>query len=278
MRDYGVVSPKFWIGETGKLLRGDPEAQVLALYLITSPHSNMTGIFHCPILYMSHETGIPIEGAGKALARLIEAGFCRYESATETVFVVRMAAFQIGEGLKAGDKRVIGLRKEVARMPNSPLKSMFLNIYGEKFQLADLAKNDSPCEAPSEPHRSQDQDQDQEQEKDIPPVPSKRSGPIEIKTFLENCKLNTEKPIPENDPVFAYAEETGIPHEFLRLAWREFVERSSDSGKRYRDWRKAFRNCIRGNWYKLWWCRPDGDYELTTTGVQAQRKHSGAAA
>jgi len=117
-----------------------------------------------------------------------------------------------------------------------------------------------------------------ETETDSPPVPSKRSGPIEIKTFLENCKLNTEKPIPENDPVFAYAEETGIPHEFLRLAWREFVERSSDSGKRYRDWRKAFRNCIRGNWYKLWWCRPDGDYELTTTGVQAQRKHSGAAA
>ena len=57
MRDYGIVSPRFWIGETGKKLRGNPNEQVLALYLMTSPHANMIGVFHCPILYMAHETG-----------------------------------------------------------------------------------------------------------------------------------------------------------------------------------------------------------------------------
>ena len=33
MRDYGQVTPAFWIGETGKKLRGDVNAQVLAMYL-----------------------------------------------------------------------------------------------------------------------------------------------------------------------------------------------------------------------------------------------------
>lgn len=51
MRDYGSVSPQFWIGKTGKALRGKPEAQLLALYLMTCPHANMIGVFHCPVMY-----------------------------------------------------------------------------------------------------------------------------------------------------------------------------------------------------------------------------------
>jgi hypothetical protein len=67
MRDFGKVNPQFWIGSTGKRLRGNPEAQLVALYLMTCPHANMIGVFHCPILYISHETGLPLEGASKGL-------------------------------------------------------------------------------------------------------------------------------------------------------------------------------------------------------------------
>lgn len=164
MRDYGIVSPRFWIGETGKQLRGDAESQVLALYLMTCPHSTMTGVFHCPVLYMAHETGLGMEGATKALARLSEVGFCEYEEASETVFVVRMAAYQIGESLKPGDKRILGLHREVERMPETRMKTRFLEVYGVPFRLIEQEKKESPIEAPSKPHRSQEQDQEQEQE------------------------------------------------------------------------------------------------------------------
>lgn len=97
MRDYGKVAPSFWIGATGKALRGDANAQLLALYLMTSPHSNMIGVFHCPVLYMAHETGITFEGASEALRRLVEVGFCTYEGESETVFVHRMAASRRGQ-------------------------------------------------------------------------------------------------------------------------------------------------------------------------------------
>lgn len=166
MRDYGKVSPQFWIGETGKQLRGDANAQVLALYLMTCPHSTMTGVFHCPILYMAHETGMGIEGATKALARLSEVGFCQYDEASETVFVVRMAAYQIGESLKPNDNRVAGLRKEVERMPESRAKSRFLSVYGVAFGLVEPGKKGRASKGPRKPLVSQEQEQEQEQEKE----------------------------------------------------------------------------------------------------------------
>lgn len=148
LRDYGIVSPKFWIGETGKQLRGDPISQVVATYLMTSPHSTMTGIFHLPLLYVSHETGLPQKGASKALERLIQIRFCEYEMPTETVFVIRMAAYQIAESLSPGDKRVLGLKREVERMPSHLMRQRFLEVYGRAFHLVPAEWKPSPIEAP----------------------------------------------------------------------------------------------------------------------------------
>lgn len=170
MRDYGVVTPKFWIGGTGKDLRGNMEAQLLALYLMTSPHANMIGVFHCPLVYMMHETGLTIEGASKGLRSLIEAGFCKYDEATEEVFVVRMAAFQIGEVLSPSDKRCIGVAREISKVGSNDLQIEFYAIYSVAFNLT-LAQQKppetgSPFEAPSKPLRSQEQEQEQEQKRE----------------------------------------------------------------------------------------------------------------
>ena len=105
MRDYSKVNGQFWIGKTGKALRGDAQAQIVAMYLVTSPHSNMIGVFHCPVLYIAHETGLTIEGASKGLQRLIEGEYCTYDEASDTVFVHEMAKYQIGESLIPNDKQ-----------------------------------------------------------------------------------------------------------------------------------------------------------------------------
>lgn len=165
MRDYGKVSPQFWIGETGKLLRGNLESQVLALYLMTNPHATMTGVFHCPIIYMAHETGLSVEGASKGLARLIEVGFCEYDEASESVFVVKMAAYQIDDCLKPEDKRVLGLQKEVAKMLPARFQQRFVEVYGTRFHLTKHGETNSPLQAPSKPLPSQEQEQEQEQDK-----------------------------------------------------------------------------------------------------------------
>lgn len=174
MRDYGVVSPKFWIGETGKALRGHPEAQVLALYLMTSPHANAIGLFHCPILYMAHETGLGMEGASKGLQQLVEGGFCSYDAPSETVFVKRMAAYQIAEVVKPDDKRSKWLQKEYDKLPEGLLKAEFFAIYSVAFGIKGRAANDEHGEAPSKPLASQEHDQEQDQDQE-PNKPSASS-------------------------------------------------------------------------------------------------------
>lgn len=113
------------------------------------------------------------------------------------------------------------------------------------------------------------QNQEQEQGASAPPPKSRKRSETTIADWLATVEGDA---IPADDPVFDYAAKVGIPPGFLLLAWTEFEARHLESGKRYKDWRAAFRKCVRDNWYRLWWVDPKtGDYALTTQGVQAQR-------
>jgi len=95
--------------------------------------------------------------------------------------------------------------------------------------------------------------------------------------WLDVCKAKGEKPIPEEDPLFAYADRVGINITLLQLHWDEFKLRMTDSGKRRRDWLQTMRDSVRGNWYRLWWMPPGREAELTTAGRQAMAFHESSA-
>ncbi len=269
MRDYGKVTPQFWLGETGKALRGDAGAQVVALYLMTGPHSEWTGVFHCPILYIAHETGLTIEGASKGLRRLIEAGFCSFDESSDTVFVFNMASYQIGDELKESDKRVTGLRNEVRKWPESRIKTEFLERYNVPFNLGFVKGDGSPFGAPSKPRARAGT---RTRAGNPPQPPQGGSSPIAFKTWIEQLKAIPEKPIPEGDPIFAYCESVGIPQEFLTLHWYRFKARHLKAAKRYRDWRAHFRDSVRGNYERIWVLTEGKPAMLTTVGEQARRE------
>jgi hypothetical protein len=163
MRDYAKVSPRFWTGETGQALaRRGSEALVVAVYLMTSPHSNMLGLYYQPVLYMAEETGLSPEGASKGLEACIEEGFCRYDHATKMVWVIEMASYQIGSTLDAKDKRCIGIQKDYMALPNCPFLPAFFDHYVEAYHLTERREfvvkqkvhalnGASPSEAPSKP-------------------------------------------------------------------------------------------------------------------------------
>lgn len=102
-----------------------------------------------------------------------------------------------------------------------------------------------------------------------------------MKTWLQNIKAAGEKPVPEDDSIFEYADQVGIPIEFLRLCWAEFKDQYVNGGrssKRYTDWRQTFRNAVRGNWFRLWALDAEGKAILTTQGRFAERRHEEKAA
>lgn len=117
------------------------------------------------------------------------------------------------------------------------------------------------------------QKQKQKQKQKNPPKPPRGEPLRSLRDWIAHVKAKGELPIPEDDPIFSYAAEIGLPKEFLRLAWREFLNRYTQPGaKRYSDWRATYRNAVRGNWMKVW--RADGNgFTLTTQGVQASKAH-----
>lgn len=163
MREYSKITPQFWLGKTGKKLRGHPESQIVAFYLLTTPHANMLGLYYLPKMFIAHETGMTLEGACKGLSRCIEAGFCLYDEESEMVWVIEMAIHQIGE-LKASDNRCVGIQNEYDKLPENLYFQDFYAKYSSIFHMKKSRGNISPSEAPCKPLRSQEQEQEQEQE------------------------------------------------------------------------------------------------------------------
>lgn len=150
MREYASISPRFWIGDTGRKLRGNPEAQVLALYLMSNHHTNMIGVYHCTLGYMAEDTGLTLKKAQDALRDLVAAGFCEYEAETDTVFVIQMAKYQVGEDLHPGDKRLAGIKKSYRNIGSDHIRSRFFATYSVAYSLEQIGPPAAPA-TPSAP-------------------------------------------------------------------------------------------------------------------------------
>jgi hypothetical protein len=145
MREYSKVSSRFWTGDTGKRIRAlGPVAQVVAMYLMTAPGSNMIGLYYLPLPTLAHETGIPFEGASEALRSLRTIGFARYDEASEVVWVPEMARHQLGDTIKPADKRHAGLLRELSLYAKCPYHNEFIAHYRDAFALGAVAPVDDP--------------------------------------------------------------------------------------------------------------------------------------
>ena len=269
MREYGKVAPTFWTGHTGKQIRAmGPDAQVIALYLMTSPHANMLGLYYLPLPYIAHETGSPFEGACKALQSLSEASFCSYDHDAEMVFVHEMAKYQIGEELKPTDKRVLGIERELSKLPKTNLIHDFMGRYAGPFHLSSNGKKTSPSEAPCKPLRSQEQEQEQEQEKNI----LRQEGAVDPTPHDEIISAYHEI-LPELPKVRVWSDKK---RKELRARWREDKRRQSVDW-----WRRFFtriRDCeflmgAKTEWQaNLGWIVQAGNFEKIMNGQYISAK------
>lgn len=266
MRDYAKVGPKFWMSGTGKAIRQrGSEGVVVALYLMTSPHSNMLGMYFQPTMYMAYETGLGIEGASKGLQVCIEEGFCLYDQPSEMVWVFEMAEYQIAEELKVSDLRCKGIQKEYESLPDCPYLYPFFQRYTSAFHLTKCRGLTSPTQAPSNPLRSQEQEQEQEQDKSTNPSglvvasPSAADQPDLLAAVAEG-QSQTEPPEPalpvgisippcphqEIIALYAAALPTlpqprvweGQRETNLRCRWRWVMTEKRKSGERLADTRE----------------------------------------
>lgn len=250
MRKYSSITPKFWIGKTGRKLRGDISAKLVAAYLLSCPNNDMTGVFYCPLCQISAETGLPLEAPSvplpspfqgplkdirEALETLQREDFAIYDYESEYVFVKKMALFQIAPELKPTDKRVTGIKTAIESMPEN-FKHLFIKEYNECFNLGfkDIPAPDfkefcsqtqdenktfaSPLEAPSKALRSQEQEQEQEQETYTRTEKSEKKSAVAENFAGREC----EKPVSLKTE--AIEEELPLEEQEASVSKKEIVE------------------------------------------------------
>lgn len=290
MRDYAKAVPKMWHGKTFKALRKHPEGLVVALYLMTSPSSNMLGLYAQPVLYMAYETGLGEEGARKGLQQCIEAGYCSYDDESEFVWVHEMASYQIASELKGSDLRCKGIQKDYDALPDNPFLGEFFDRYAEAFHLHGRRGEEGATQPPCKPLRSQEQEQEQEQEKDSssplrseegaansPSRPSGRKKREEttLSAYIDQCRSQGVKPLPEDHSIRGWASDAGICEEMLQVAWvafrERYVEDSKYKAKRYKDWPGHFANSVKERWFSLWFIGESGAVQWSSTGLQRKQ-------
>jgi hypothetical protein len=269
MRDYGKVYTSFWSSQNIQDLSDD--GKVLALYLMTCQHNTISGVFRLPDGYAAEDLKWSSERVSKGFTELLANGFANRCETTKWVWVIKHFEWNAPENpnqVKAAKKCAQSIPDECAWKPE------FMRLWGEYLGFSEAEINkplSNPSGTLSKPGAVTGAVA--VAGKEIPPNPPKggKKPSVVFRIFLDTCKANSEKPIPEDDKVFEYADEVGIPLDFLRICWHEFAERYSQADKKYKDWRAVFRKAVRGNWMKIWYADANGQYALTTVGIQAQR-------
>lgn len=100
-RSYWKRGP---IGEIAA--RGNSDLTLLAIYLLTSPRSNMVGIYHIDERNISKALGIGLERVTGLLEELANIGFIKYDFEENYVWILSAA---ISESVCANDNQVKGL-------------------------------------------------------------------------------------------------------------------------------------------------------------------------
>lgn len=217
MRDYGKLSPFFWTRGSGKRLRGNPDAQVVAAYLSTAPSANMIGIYYVSLASIASDTGITEDRVRAALAAIEAAGYAAYDFEAEIVWVPNHAQFEIGAELRAGDKRRPRIYAELRQVNDHRFADDFRRRYAPAYGLAPPSEGASKghpaanpnADAPSKGHagfapstgsgHKQDQDQDQGAGAGRSLGPDGDSGSA-FGAWREGIKAVTGKPVSQLAP------------------------------------------------------------------------------
>lgn len=113
-------------------------------------------------------------------------------------------------------------------------------------------------------------------------IKARQSKAVGLDAFMSGCRARGESVVSGYAPVFEYAEQAGIPDEFIRLAWDEFKRRHMPGGiweqTKREDWRQSFLAALQTNALRLWYfdAKSQG-FLLTTVGMQAELSTRSAA-
>lgn len=136
MRAFAKFPVRFWARKSTKEIKQmGSDKLLISIYLQTNTHSNMIGLYHLPLEYISIDTGLAEDQVHEVMESLKSINYCQYDDMNEYVWIVDFAADQTGLRLKEGDKRVRAIHKLLADMPELSFKDAFYEKYAMHYHL-----------------------------------------------------------------------------------------------------------------------------------------------
>lgn len=159
MRDYGKVHTSFWSSETIRSMSED--GRTLALYLLTSPHATLAGVFRLPDGYVCEDLQWDSERVSKAFSETLSKGFANRCETTKWVWLSKY--FEWNPPENPNQRKAAA--KLASQIPdNCCWKSLFTKTCA-KFLGEAKDHQTNPFETLPEPFRNQEQEQEQEKSK-----------------------------------------------------------------------------------------------------------------
>lgn len=151
MRDYGKVYGTFWTSETTGRLSDD--GKLLALYLMTTTHATISGVFRMPDGYVSEDLNWPVERVKQGFQELSEKGFATRCEDTKWAWVIKHLEWNPPEN----PNQIKGARKIALAVPDScTWKQAFMRAVGAALAI-ELPAAVNPSQTLDEGLRNQEQ-------------------------------------------------------------------------------------------------------------------------
>src|SRR5574341_976697 len=125
---YRTICTQLWTDK--KIQQLTVHGKLLFVYLITNPHTHLSGIYYLPKELITKETGLSHTLSDTLFHTLSELKRAYYDHETSTVFVVNMFSYQ-GQG----EKNERSCANQLDGLHHSPLIARFLERYPKVRQF-----------------------------------------------------------------------------------------------------------------------------------------------
>lgn len=223
MREYGQIQCSFWSDPDIQGVSDD--AKLIALYLLSGPHSNGLGCYRMPDGYIQADTGMTTQTISKGFAELFGIGFCYRCESTKFVLLPKFLKWNPVANQNVGSARV----KEFKAIPEkftyySELCVSMLEYAnhipnGFETVLKGYAKPDPTRPDPTKPDPDQTKDPTEDN------LPSKLDDAGEILDYLNHKTGKSFKHVTTNiDLIKARIKEGHSAHDIMAVIDRKCSE------------------------------------------------------
>jgi hypothetical protein len=188
MREYGSVQTQFWSDLAYQNL--STHAKLLAIYLLTGPHTNMLGCFRLPTGYVAEDLKWDAETICNTFKELTQIGFLIRDTESNWVLITNFLAWNPIENPNQGKS----LKKLSNQVPPQSMvfKPLVETLLTQTKHLDTEFQN--RLETLYQPFRNQEQDQNQEQKQDQYQEKNQKQDDDVGKPSVDDLPSNNSKP------------------------------------------------------------------------------------